>query len=271
MLKTLIKMEWYRFWKSRIIRLSFIIIPFIIFITSKYIMRMNSEQPGLVNSTSFTYLVLKEQITLIMDLLVIYYLVSSITQEFRSGEIRMILSRGVKKEKIIAAKVLVVSVVMAAYMLLYGLFAYIYANNFIPNGNSIIINHLGKVQIKGIQAALYTIKFYIIAYITILSFMALISFICVVSKNITIASGIAVGVWLMLEIYPKICSIFIKNVNALMLTASTSIEFIQEYMISALAVISLKNNITIILIILLYGIIFYSASVYFIKKENYLE
>ncbi|MFX0550122.1 ABC transporter permease subunit [Hathewaya histolytica] len=268
-MKTLINMEFYKFFKNKFFIVSFLIIPILSVVVSRRVIESLVTSANMVNYGSLPYLALDNKVYLLLWILIIYYNVSSITEEMSSGELRITLAKGVEKHKLIIAKVIVLLIVLAIYLFMYGICVYIYGLLSL-GGESYILVHSTGEKVVGISAIIYTIKFYFLSYSIAVSFMSIITFISVLSKNTLIASGCSMGFFLINIVIPDILFRIIKNEKVLEILKHTSLYSIQYFLKVFLNNAKLDIAYTL-MSLLLYIVIFYSISFYTIKKENYLN
>ncbi len=268
MFKKIFACEWQRLWLKKSTWLCLIIIPLVVFASLKYYLGVNKivniTDPKYTSFANCAVAALQEQLLIFFNMIVIFLTTLSITQEFRSGEIRFILLRTNSPCKLFFAKFLTINLTVALFLLIYFLSSYALGYFMLPKLDKIhIFYHNTDFNFQA--AFSYSVKYYLIALLTLIAMSCIVSFICAVSKSVSIAIGLSLGVFLGMLAYPTAVILFLYRfkIELLQMFSLTQIQF--EGIAKFLGASSLPYIIPIIFI---YMIIFFVANIIFYSKAD---
>ncbi|SHJ40587.1 ABC-2 family transporter protein [Clostridium cavendishii DSM 21758] len=273
-MKNLFLCEWKRLWCRKTIWICFFSIPIILYASAKYYLRVNQkvifDSPQFTSFGNFPTAAIQEQLVLAFNLIVILIAVMSITEEYRSGQLRMIMIRPIKFSEIFIAKFLVLIVTIALYSLIYFLFSLILGYFLFPKINDISIFY--HVKVFGISASLmYSVKYYLLALLTLIAISSVVFFISIISKSVIIALGVNVGFILISMTYPIILQAFFRGggllINKIMLLSLTHIQHMGiAFMLGQKHTLFLYISF----VLLAYTLIFSTLSYFVFSKQDQL-
>lgn len=215
--------------------LSFLSIPFLIALSYLYLSKNNiilstiaPDDPSFASQISFPYLVIQEQLMLVFNGLVIFYTAIVITEERRSGELRQVITRGYPMWKVLASKMLLLSIVFAILfmecLILSGITGYL----AMPKVDQ-AYTFFSYIPIQGLSALSYTIKYYALAFLSVLGMLSLMTWVSVLAKNKVVTAGIGIGFLILSMIYTQIISILyelgILKLDLLLYASIVQIQF----------------------------------------------
>ena len=213
-MKNLFLSEWKRLWSRKTTMLCLLAIPIIVLASAKYYLSVNNRvmvtDPKFTSFYNFPVAALQEQLLIAFNSILLLFVVLSVTDEFINGTIRMVLIRPIKIVNVFWAKFLVILSTMFILLLGYLCISYIVGYFLFPKVSEIAVFYWDKTFIPK-EMFLYTLKYYSLAFLTIVAMAALMFFIAIVSKSITISLGTTVGILLVLAIYPTIVQIFFRE------------------------------------------------------------
>jgi len=208
-MKELLQSEWERLWKRKTTWLLFLSIPLILLGSAKYLLSQNeilsTDLPQYTVAWNFPILGLSEMLITVFQGVILVIVAFMVTEEYRTGQIRMVLIRSYSYTEIMVAK-FIVSV--GAILLFF--FAYFILSNLLgvilfPTPKEYpLFYHKGLVTVFG--GIIYNLKFYGIAIFTAISTIAAMFFITVVSRTTTAAIGMGIGFLLFSLFYPNVLS-----------------------------------------------------------------
>lgn len=231
-MKRLIINEWKLLWKRKVIWLIFFSISIMVYASAKFTLYQNTttdpSQPHYAVVGNFPLLGLSEMLMTAFNLIVIAVATMLVTEEYRSGQLRLILIRRYSFRQVIFSKFIAVMGLMLFYLLSYFAICYLMGYILFPKSPT-YPQFYDEGNITIIQGFIYNLKFYGLAYLTILAIGSLIFFVTIVSHTTTTAIGIGIGFLLCSFIYPNILYIFGNTMSngLIMKLFFTSIPMIQ--------------------------------------------
>lgn len=270
-MKEVLSFEWYKFWRKKTSLLSFLSVPLVITLGYKFLYESNKTvemtNASYGTNISFPYLILQENLVLIINVLIVLYGASTVTEELKKGELRMTFTRGVSKVRLLLSKFLVLSVVIAIFFILCLLISTIIGNMYMPKADSMYLFFTGeKLGIHG--ALIYTIKYYMLSYFTTISFLAVIIFVSTISANSATATCLGIFLIIFNLIYPELALQLIGVKNIASYVAFSSLAYIQNKGIAIMLTYGL--NPYFIGVMLFYVVFFLASAILCLKNENYL-
>lgn len=277
-MKELIKGEFYKFFHSKVMILSFLSIPLLIGLLCNYFLKNNivisntkENIPKFASNISLPYLIIYKEFMVIMSILVIFYVSIFITEELKSGAIRMQSTRGYSLWNIVFSKAIIISLIIFIDFVVCFILSKIIGSLFF-NKVEFAYTFLNYKKIKGTSAFLYTLKFYGLSYLIIMAMVTFMTFISVISKNklVTISIGLAIVI---MDIF------YTDIVQKLAFLGKIKFETFQYITINQLQVTgvpsfiaNVNNSRKIILGVLsTYFIIFSLLTLIYTKKYDYVD
>lgn len=195
-MKSLFISEWERLWSRKSVWLCFMAIPLILYASARYYLSKNLTMP--VTSPEFTSIgnfpnaAMQEQLILAFNLIVVFISVLIITEEYRSGQLRMVMIRPVEFKNIFIAKFLVLITTITLYMIIYFLCSVALGFLLFPKVENVaIFYHKDTLSIS--QCLQYGVKYYFISLLTLIAIASTVFFISIISKSVVVAVGSSLG------------------------------------------------------------------------------
>ncbi|MCY6355912.1 ABC transporter permease [Clostridium sp. ZS2-4] len=231
-MKELFISEWERLWSKKITWFCFFSIPLILMGTLKYYLKKNitipHTSPEYTTFLNFPSVAMQEQLITVINILALLFIVLSVTEEYRSGQLRMVMIRTYSFTKIVVAKYLVVLSTLLLFLICYFAASVAFGYMFLPKTQTVMfffIKHPFMLK----AALMYNIKYYMIAFLTLAAISAFYMFISMISKTTTIAVALNVGFLIFSAMYGYIIQIFSKILISVM-----SVEAIRKSMFLSL-------------------------------------
>jgi ABC-2 type transport system permease protein len=203
----LITSEWERLWSRKITGSLFALIPVILFATGHYYrgasQGMTPDNPAYPTLDNFPVLALAEQLMIGFHLVLLLLLASSITEEYRTGQIRMVMLRSYSFSQLLFAKWLTVMGVMFLFHGCYLVLSYVFGAWMFEGSSQLFLFYHDEPVSSG-PAFSYNLRYYAIAYITLIASSLIITFFAVIAKSTTAAIGTTIGFLLASFAYPVI-------------------------------------------------------------------
>ncbi|MBN2907959.1 ABC transporter permease [Polycladomyces sp. WAk] len=208
--------EWERLWSRRITWILFFSIPLVLWVTGKYYLGKNAHlspsSPEFTVMDNFPTMALAEQLITFFNVVVLMLLVFSITEEYGTGQLRLIILRACSFRQIFFAKWLAVMGTVGLFQVAYFLESYLIGAWMFPfTGRTRLFLHAGWAS-SG-QAFSYHIRYYLIAFATLVVISAVMMFFAVISSTTTTAMGLSVGFLMISIAYPYVLFVFTRGLN----------------------------------------------------------
>lgn len=210
-MKTVMAVEWSKLWKRKMSWLLFAMIPIMAYASAVFCQKQNrvltTDVPQYAVAGNFPVLGLSEMLMTAFNLVAIVIAAMMVTEEYRSGALRMVLTRTKSFQQLVLAKFFVLAgflfLYLAVYFLVcYGLgFALFSAPETYPQ-----FYHQDRVTL--FEGFIYNSKFYGLSFLTLVSISSVIFFIAVISHTMTTALGTSVGYLLICFAYPNVIQLF---------------------------------------------------------------
>lgn len=275
MFKSLFIYEFEKFWFKKINVFCFIAILIVNFLTLKFALQSNktAEMTDIVFSSSLNFHItsLQEMLITAFNAIVITFCILSFHEEYRKGYLRMTFTRGISISKLYIAKSLVMCLNIFLIILIHCIVSLLFALIFLPKANlSPLFFKEGLYSV--IDIILFSIKFYILAYLSLLTFGSIIEFLSIKCKSIAGVLGLSLGFVFLNIVYIAYVPIVFKNYadsDPIVLNySSISTMFIQAkgaaYFAAGITDVFLYSMIIIFLI-------FKSLSYLAFTNKHYLE
>lgn len=203
--------EFERIWSKKSTWFLFLVIPFVIIASGKYYLSHNLEV-GLTSAEftsvgNFPAATIQEQLMTFFNASALLIIALAITEEYRTGEIRMVLIRCKSFGQLFVCKILAIFTTIFMMLVTYFICSVLIGYILMPWVDKIsIFYYEGSFTIS--QSFIYAFKYYGYSFITLLAFASVGIFIGVISRSITTAIGSGVGFLLFSFIYPQLVYIF---------------------------------------------------------------
>ncbi|WP_142506384.1 ABC transporter permease [Melghirimyces algeriensis] len=212
----LIASEWERLWNRKITWFLFAMIPVILFVSGQYYQKSNQgltpENPAYAVLDNFPVLVLAEQLMIGFNLMLLLLLVFSVTEEYRTGQIRMVMIRSYSFSQLLFAKWLTVMEVMLLFHVTYLILSYGFGAWMFDSTSQLLLFYHDEPVSHG-PAFFYVLRYYALAFVTLIAISSIMTFIAVISQSTTTAIGGTIGFLLVSAGYPTILQKFAQTME----------------------------------------------------------
>ncbi|WP_044641198.1 ABC transporter permease [Risungbinella massiliensis] len=210
-MKQLIRAEWERLWKRRITWIIFALIPVGLFAAATYFQKQNEvtsvDLAQYAFAGNFPVLGLAEMLFTLFNAILLVFITLLITEEYRSGQLRMVMIRTYSFRKILLAKVIVLLLFVLSFFVVY--FCLSYSIGFVMFDSPEMYHLFYHDQLVTLQdGLLYNLLFYGVSYLTVVALICVLVFIAVISKTTTTAIGGGLSFLLISFSYPMILEYF---------------------------------------------------------------
>ncbi|WP_169713628.1 ABC transporter permease [Paludifilum halophilum] len=169
-------------------------IPLLLYGSVRYLAKNNvtvpKENPEYAVVDNFPVLGLAEMLVTAFNGLLVLWLVLSVTQEYRTGQLRMVMLRSYSAVSIFAAKWVAAVATLLLYLGCYLGVSYLVGTWMLPNTDTVPLFFHGE-RVSGWEAFLYNLQFYGLAALTLVVTSAVIMGIAVASPTTTTAVGVS--------------------------------------------------------------------------------
>lgn len=216
----LFKSELERIWKRKLTWLAFILIPLAIAGASKYYLGNNFRHPvtspEFISFGNYPFMVFQEMLVSLFNVMVILFVCTSITEEYRKGELRMVMIRGFSFGEIYLAKVASIITTMFIFFVTFftvsTVWGYFTASKLV---NVKLFYYSKSVTIP--EALLYSAKYYAVGFLTIIAILFVFTLIAILCKTSTGVIGACItfllGSFIFSETILQCANMLIKNVG----------------------------------------------------------
>ncbi|EMA6342376.1 ABC transporter permease subunit [Bacillus cytotoxicus] len=226
----LVRSEWERLWAKKVTWLCFAMIPLMLFGAVKYSVAHNQSitktAADYTYANTFPYMGLAEMIVSVFNLILLVTMALMISNEYYSGQMRMVLQRIYTYRQILFGKMVVMLIMMALFFLVYFICSYgigYLCFEFNPN---VFLFYYEQPTNSGTEIFLYTLKYYVIAYIMIVCVSSIFMAITVLSKSTTSAIALGMGFILLSLIVPEVVRNFVSD-HQILYVQSSSVIYLQ--------------------------------------------
>ncbi|MGN7356323.1 MULTISPECIES: ABC transporter permease [unclassified Paenibacillus] len=192
----LLHSEWERLWKRKIAWLVLIAIPLIIIATAKYYTGHNLAvpvgSPEHTTAENFPVMAMIEQLIIVFNVVALILLTLSFTEEYRSGQLRMVMLRAYSSSQLFWAKWLAFALMMALFFIVYLLMAVAAGYLFFPSSPQQMLFYYDHA-VPSKDMIVYTLGYYGMAYTSIIAMGSVFIGIGVLSRSSTAAIGLGMG------------------------------------------------------------------------------
>ncbi|WP_433946682.1 ABC transporter permease [Paenibacillus sp. SN-8-1] len=209
-MRNLLLSEMERLWKRKLTWVFFLAIPLIIFATAKYYMSTNLltpvNSPEHVSSQNFPVMALIEQLIVVFNIISLIMLTLSFTEEYRSGQLRMVMLRAFTFGQLFTAKYLAYVITIVLYFVAYLGNAVVMGQLFFGSEPSVRLFY-HETSASGAELLIYSLQYYGTALLTTLAMGSVFTFIAVICSTSTASIGVGKGFLLLSMGYPTIYSV----------------------------------------------------------------
>lgn len=268
-MKQLLISEWVRLWNKKVTWFILCSMPILVGISTPYYLNnnqtVNPSSPEYVVLGNFPVMGISEQLISICNLIVILLIVSMVTEEYNTGQLRFILLRAYSFSQIFIAKFIIAIITIALYLVTFFTFAYIIGFIFFKKTETVNLFYY-NTPVNNVEAFTYNVSYYILVFLTLIAMACVILFISVIFRAPIIALGCGTGFLIISLMYPNI----IKEVSN-----NSNIEFYSITQIQWKGITLMLKDSTYLInyvgVLITYTILFFSLAYWiFIKKDRFL-
>ncbi|MEO3946648.1 ABC transporter permease [Gorillibacterium sp. CAU 1737] len=207
----LLHSEWQRLWKHRIFLLMLAAVPVSAYAAAAYMKKANAgtdaSLPQYAVAGNFSVLGFEEMLLTAFNLAVIVLAAYVITDEYRSGALRMVMQRAYTFGQLLAAKAIILFAAITTLCLVYLLTTLLVGAVMLPHSEAFpLFYREGTVDYMG--GLLYALQFYGIALLSLAAMTAVLVFLAVISPTVTTAMGLGLGFLIVSLTAPMLLSYF---------------------------------------------------------------
>ncbi|WP_080873629.1 ABC transporter permease [Oceanobacillus timonensis] len=231
-MKYILSSEWNRLWKRKTTWLAFLSIPVLLFAAASYLNTQNAAiSPDVAQYTvawNFPVLGLSEMLFTAFQGVVLLLISLSVTEEYQSGQLRMVLIRSYSFRKVMTAKYMVIIGTMLLFFVLYFICSHV-IGLFLFERPDEYMQFYYSSPVSVAEGISYNMKFYSLAFLTMIVMITVFFLLAIISRTTTTAIGAGVGFLLLSFTYPQILNFFHELINegTYMRLFFTSIPMIQ--------------------------------------------
>ncbi len=267
-MKQLFLSEWQRMWNRKSTWSCFGLIPIIVFMFVKYYLKSNlkftSGNAEYITFLKFPSAVLRINLLMFFNIVVILLIIMSLTSEYRSGQLRMIMIRAVSFGDIMKAKFLVILSTVFIFLSTHFVISTVLGCLYFPHKTSNFISYRYSFTVS--EGILYNLKYYIIAFITLTAVASVIMFICINCKTTTGAVAGSLTFIVTSVLYPTICELFLNKMSPII--DYPSLVSIEDHGILSVLAQNPQDVGLIIFIIALYIGVFFSIAFTLLNDQD---
>lgn len=272
-MKQLIVSEWTRLWQRKVIWLMLLALPIIGYAAAKYYLYQNStitpDLPHYAVMGNFPVLGLAEMLMTAFNLIILIITAMIVTDEYRSGQLRMVMIRTYSYRQIIFSKFIIVISFIFLYLLAY--FIICYGIGFITFSTpDTYPQFYTQDRVTFVEGFLYNLKFYGLAFLTLVTISSILFFIAILSHTTTTTLGIGIGFLFFSFAYPNVIPLFeqlFKN-DTLLKIYFTSLPMIQWQGLTIMLAQTTDWFFWIFLVLSSYTLLFLSLLFYLTGRKN---
>ncbi|MEK5040345.1 ABC transporter permease [Sporosarcina sp. FSL K6-3457] len=269
----LIASEWERLWKRKAIWLLFAAIPAMVYAAAKYCLHQNTtvtlDFPQYTVMGNFPVLGLAEMLMTAFNLVVLVITTMVVTDEYRSGQLRMVLIRTHSFRQIIFAKFFVVMSFIFLYLLAYFIICY-GVGSMMFSSSETYPQFYHQSDTTVVEGFIYNLKFYGLAFLTLVAMSSVLFFIAIISHTTTTTLGIGIGFLFISIAYPTVIGLFGQLVpNEILLKLYfTSLPMVQWQGLTFMLAESSSLLGWILLVLGCYIVLFQSLMILSTRRKN---
>lgn len=210
-MKRLLRSEWERLWKRKTTWFLLFSIPLILLGAANYLLNQNKvlsmDLPQYTLAWNFPVLGLSEMLITAFQGIILIIVVFTVTEEYQTGQIRMVLIRSYSYTEIIFAKFMVTIGTVILFFFMYFTLSHLLGMFIFPKPNEFpLFYHQGLAT--AFDGFIYNLKFYGVAISTAIAMISTMFFLAVISRTTTTAIGAGIGFLLFSLSYPNVLSYF---------------------------------------------------------------
>ncbi|GAA0315706.1 ABC transporter permease [Oceanobacillus sp. FSL W7-1281] len=231
-MKYILSSEWNRLWKRKTTWLAFLSIPLLLVAAASYLSTQNASlTPDVAQYTvawNFPVLGLSEMLFTAFQGVVLLLISLSVTEEYQSGQLRMVLIRSYSFSKVMTAKYMVIIGAMFLFFVLYFICSHVIGLFFFEKPDEYMQFYYSS-PVSVAEGIRYNAAFYGLGFLTMIVMITVFFLLAIISRTTTTAIGAGVGFLLLSFTYPQILNFFQELINesTYMLLFFTSIPMIQ--------------------------------------------
>ncbi|MCB2309525.1 ABC transporter permease [Clostridium tagluense] len=193
----LYKSEFERIWKRRLTWICFILIPLSIAGASKYYLSNNYSHAvtsaEFVSFGNYPFMIFQKVLVTLFNIFTMLFVCMCVTEEYRSGEIRLVMIRGYSFLEIYFAKVAAIITTMLIFFLIFFLLSTVWGYFAATRLDKVMLfYHSNSVTI--LKAFLYSGKYYALGFLTTMAMLSVFMVFAVKCKTVTGAMGCSIAV-----------------------------------------------------------------------------
>lgn len=272
-MKNLFICEFERIWNKKSTCFLFLVIPFVILASGKYYLSHNLgvdlTSAEFTSFGNFPAAAIQEQLMTFFNASALLIIALAITEEYRTGEIRMVLIRCKSFGQLFICKISAIFTTIFMMSITYFICSVAIGYFLMPWVDKVkVFYYEGFFTIS--QSFIYALKYYGYSFITLLAFASVGIFIGVISRSITTAIGSGIGFLLFSFIYPQLVYIFsaTKSIETMKFQL-ISITHIQHMGIAmALGENSMFLGLSTLILLVYIGVFLITSYVIFSKSDK---
>ncbi|WP_027625492.1 ABC transporter permease [Clostridium lundense] len=192
----LFKSEFERIWKRKLTWICFILIPLAIAGASKYYLNNNYkhiiQSPEFVSFGNYPFMMFQEVLITLFNILTILFVCTSITEEYRNGEIRLVMIRGYSFKEIFFSKIASIVTTLGIFFITFFIMSTVVGYFAAPKLDKVMLfYHKNPVGIS--EALIYSAKYYAVGFVTTIAILSMFTFFAVKCKTVTGVAGVSIS------------------------------------------------------------------------------
>ncbi|WP_172256164.1 ABC transporter permease [Saccharibacillus deserti] len=207
----LLQAEWRRLWKRRTVRLMALAAPLMALVSAKYLLSQNGMlHPGLpeyATAGSMPVLALAEMLVTAFSGMMLVLAGLTVTEEYRSGQLRMGMLRAASLTRIMSAKWLVCLAFMWIQLAAYFVCSAVVGRIWFPNPDTYPLFYEAG-QAAYAEGLLYDLGYYALAALVLAALLAVFFWIAAIGRSSTVTLGLGIGFLLLSYLLPTVLTYF---------------------------------------------------------------
>lgn len=203
--------EWQRLWKRKSTWLMFAAIPLIVYAAGSYFQKANEQTSSTLPQYSvfgnFSILSFEEMLVTVFNFMVIILAALIVTDEYRSGQLRMVMLRAYTFGKLFWAKGAVLTGLLFLFTCFYFVCSYVAGFFMFPHAERFPLFYRSEMADMW-GGLVYNLAFYGLGFLSLLVFVCVMLLISVAGHTTTTTIGVGLGFYLFSLMYPYVCSYF---------------------------------------------------------------
>lgn len=203
--------EWQRLWGRKVTWLLFAAVPVMVFAAARYFQQANERtDPNLPQYSvfgNFGVLSFEEMLMTAFNMFVIMLTAFVVTDEYRSGRLRMVMLRAYSFGQIFWAKTSIVLLTLFMLVVFYFVVSLVAGYWMFPHISEFPLFY--RSQTVGFWGGFgYSLAFYALGFLCLIAMTGVMLFIAVTSHTTTTAIGTGIGFYLLSLFYPFVSGYF---------------------------------------------------------------